>query len=101
VDFLEQELYPSLNAAPTPLRGPLAKLVSYTARFALVIHLCEHVQGREQSGDIGAESVERACEITRYLASHAARVYARLRATDGDRRVHGLGEWARRQGGVV
>lgn len=99
--FLERELHPALNAAPVALRGPLAKLVSYTSRLALVIHLCEHVQGRAPSPDVGAEAVEAAAELVRYFASHTARVYQRLRATPRDRHVAALVEWTRRRGGSV
>ncbi|HEX4609140.1 MAG TPA: DUF3987 domain-containing protein [Urbifossiella sp.] len=85
---------PTLSVA---LVGPWAKFRSHAARLALILHLL-WADGGPGDG-VGAESVARAGRLVAYFQDHTRRVYARLRKTPEDGRLHAALEWVRRRGG--
>ena len=84
---------------PEHLRGPWSKLEGYCARFALILQSCRHAAREARLDGIDAVSVSGAVTLTDYFKSPTRKVYARLRATEDDRKVAKLVAWIRREGG--
>jgi hypothetical protein len=96
---------------PARLVGPFAKLTSYAARLALILHhLWEAGEAKSErvnrpvksdgdAGEIGPEMVGRAVELVKYFQDHARRVYARLRQAPADDRLDDALDWVRSHGG--
>jgi hypothetical protein len=90
--------------APTfslALRGPWAKLVSYAARFALILQGVRKAAGEASTEDVDAVSVAGAADLIEYFKSHARRVYRNLLATPEDKQVTEALVWMRRRGGTT
>ena len=62
---------------PEMMRGPLAKLEGYGARFALLLQLCRCVCGDAHGEHVDEGSVLGAASLVGYFKSHARRVYSR------------------------
>ena len=62
---------------PEMMRGPLAKLEGYGARFALLLQLCRCVCGDAHGEHVDEGSVLGAAALVDYFKSHARRVYSR------------------------
>ncbi|GGJ03054.1 hypothetical protein GCM10010885_10430 [Alicyclobacillus cellulosilyticus] len=94
--------YEEQNAVDFPdhLRGPWAKLESYSLRLALVLHMLR-VVCREipDDADVDAETMVRTTRLLSYLKSHTRRVYAELRETPEDRKVRLAVAWLQKRGG--
>jgi len=86
---------------PDYLRGPLQELVSYCARFALIIHLARYASQEVDSLLVDAISVERAVALTNYFKSHARKTYGQLRNEPRDERLATFLEWVTERGGSV
>jgi hypothetical protein len=84
---------------PAQLIGPWAKLRSYLARIALVLHFAWLLQTDGDEGDLQAATVERAVKLINYFKSHLRLVYARLRQTPEDSELLEALDWARKHGG--
>jgi hypothetical protein len=84
---------------PDMLRGPLAKLEGYGARFALLLQLCRCVCGEAQGEHVDEGSVLGASALMDYFKSHARRVYSRLQARPQDQRVARVIRWIQSHGG--
>jgi hypothetical protein len=95
------EHYAEMENGPTNLRGPWAKLVTYCARLALIIHLARKVCGESTSEDVEAESVTRAIALISYFESHTRKIYRRLHASAEERQVIAAVEWLKRRTGCV
>jgi hypothetical protein len=86
---------------PDELRGPWAKMEGYTARLALLLHVCRHACGEVSGEDVDETSVENAIQLIRYFQSHARRVYPRLSRDGCDelrRDAETILAWIRRNG---
>src|SRR5262249_33097735 len=85
---------------PAALLGPWAKLKSYAARLALVVHLlrlvCEETPYEQH---IDLESLQRATRLVAYFKSHLRVTYDRITFRPDDRRDAGVLDWVRRKGG--
>ncbi len=84
---------------PEMMRGPLAKLEGYGARFALLLHLCRWVCGEAQGEHVDEGSVLGAAALVDYFKSHARRVYSHLHARPEDQRVARVIRWIQGHGG--
>ena len=84
---------------PEMIRGPLAKLEGYGARFALLLHLCRWVCGEAQGEHVDESSVLGAAALVEYFKSHARRVYSHLQARPDDQRVARVIRWIQGHGG--
>jgi hypothetical protein len=91
--------YAEMENGPANLRGPWAKLVSYCARLALIIHLTRKVCGDPVAADVDAESVTRAITLICYFKSHARKVYRRLYATAEEIQITAAVEWLKKRPG--
>jgi hypothetical protein len=84
----------------SPLRGPWARLRSYGARLALVLHYLwwaglgctEEAEG----SCVGPVDVERAVVLTEYFQGHAQRVYTEMNADPAIGRARLLLHWLER-----
>ena len=83
----------------TYLIGPWAKLRSYAARTALVLHFVWLLQTDGAEGDLEAATVKRAVKLINYFKSHLRLVYARLRQTPEDHELLEALDWVRQHGG--
>ncbi|KUO95206.1 YfjI family protein [Ferroacidibacillus organovorans] len=84
------------------LRGPWAKLQSYTLRLALILHMLRVVcNDIEDMIDVDAETMARTGALMKYLKSHARRIYANLRDTPSERRMMQVAQWLQRKGGIA
>jgi hypothetical protein len=87
-------------------RGVWKKLVSYCARFALVLHYLDlvtrpdYVPGGDE-GSISAETVRRAAKLVEYFKKTAHKVYGDLAKSEGDKAVEKLVEYLRKQPGMA
>ena len=71
------EHYAEMDSGPVNLRGPWAKLVTYCARLALIIHLARQVCGEAVSRwEVDAESLSRAIALVGYFKSTPAKSIA-------------------------
>lgn len=93
------EHYVEMESGPVNLRGPWAKLVTYCARFALILHLASNVGQRTVASVVDAESVSRAISLAMYFKSHARRVYGHLFASPEERQILAAIEWFKRRPG--
>ncbi len=84
---------------PDMMRGPLAKLEGYGARFALLLHMCRCVCGEAHGEHVDEGSVSGASALVDYFKSHARRVYSRLHARPEDQRVARVVRWIQGHGG--
>jgi hypothetical protein len=80
------------------MMGPLAKMESYAARLALVVHLLREACGERVDG-IDEQSVAAGWALVDYFAAHAERIYPRVQADPEDQRVAQVVDWVRRRGG--
>ena len=82
------------------LVGVAAKMKSYCARFALVIHLLRHAVGEfgegVSEGAVDEEDVGRAVRLCDYFMQHAAIAYRCLQQSETDKQVAKLLDWMRR-----
>jgi Protein of unknown function (DUF3987) len=85
---------------PEHLRGPYAKLEGYTARLALLLHLCRLVAGEADHDAVDARSVAAATTLIAYFQAHMTRVYAQLWSTRADQRAATALRWIRIHGGA-
>jgi hypothetical protein len=83
---------------PDHLRGPYAKLEGYTARLALLLHLCRRVAGEARHDAVDARSVTAATALIAYFQAHMTRVYTRLWSTRADQRAEIALQWIRAHG---
>jgi hypothetical protein len=83
---------------PAQLIGPWAKLRSYAARIALVLHYLWLVQDDGEEADLDAACVERAVRLIQYLKSHLRLAHSRLRQTPEDSELLEALDWARKHG---
>jgi len=95
------EHYAEMENGPTTLRGPWAKLVTYCARFALIIQLTRKVCGESPSAEVDEETVSLAIALVSYFKSHTRKVYHRLHASAEERQIIAAVEWLKRQPGCV
>jgi hypothetical protein len=93
------EHYAEMESGPVNLRGPWAKLVTYCARFALILHLASNVGQRTVASVVEAESVSRAIALATYFKSHTRRVYSHLFASPKERQINAAVEWLKRRSG--
>jgi len=84
---------------PEMMRGPLAKLEGYGARFALLLQLCRCACGEAQGEHVDEGSVLGASALVDYFKSHARRVYSRLQGRPEDQRVARVIRWIQGHGG--
>jgi Protein of unknown function (DUF3987) len=64
---------------PSNLKGPWAKLRSYAARFALILHELRFAAGEISSDrEVDEETMQRAIALVEYFASHTVRAHAVL-----------------------
>jgi hypothetical protein len=84
---------------PITLVGPWAKLKTYAARLALVLHLLWLVQTNQDEGDLDVVSVQRAVGLIDYFKTHLRLVYGRLRQTPEDNHLLEVLDWIRRNSG--
>ena len=84
---------------PDHLRGPWSKLEGYCARFALMLQCCRHTAREACLDGIDSTSVSGAVALTDFFKSQTRRVYARLRATEDDKKMAKLVAWIRSRGG--
>jgi hypothetical protein len=84
---------------PDMLVGPWSKMVGYTARLALIVHLLREVCGEVATDDVDDESLVRAIKLIKYFQSHARVVYARLHAPQQHDRLRKVLDWVRAHGG--
>jgi hypothetical protein len=92
-----------LRAADFPqgLRGPWAKLLSYCARLALILHLSRVACRIAVLDEVDKKSVNGAVSLIDYFKSHARRIAQHLATSPqrgGDERVMA---WIAKQGGTV
>jgi hypothetical protein len=84
---------------PPTLIGPYGKLISYCARFALILSQLRLVTGDAADGNvIDAESMRRAVQLVDYFKSHLRAVYSRLERTPEDDLAMRALVWIRRHG---
>ena len=84
---------------PPTLIGPYGKLISYCARFALILSQLRLVTGEAADGNvIDAESMRRAVQLVDYFTSHLHAVYSRLELTPEDNLAMRALVWIRRHG---
>src|SRR5262249_36620964 len=84
---------------PIQLVGPWAKLKSYAARLALVLHYLWLPETAGVEGDLDVASVERAVRLIDYFKSHITLVYSRLRQSPQDNHLLEVLDWIRQSGG--
>jgi hypothetical protein len=84
---------------PVSFLGPWAKLKSYAARIALVLHFIWQVPGDQEEGAVNAADVERAVRLIHYFKAHLRLVHGRLLQTSEDCHLEQVIEWLRRNGG--
>jgi hypothetical protein len=58
------------------LRGVLAKLEGYAARFALIVYVGRTAARETHSEQVDAESVRKAMALAQYFRAHAQRIYS-------------------------
>jgi hypothetical protein len=81
------------------LISPWGKLISYCARFALVLFLLRVAQGDvEEAGGIDEPSMRGAIELIAYFKSHLRAVYARLELSPEDGLAMRALAWLREHG---
>jgi len=92
------------------LAAAWSKLEGYALRFALVHHLARWASGDvncDAAGPVGIESIEAGIELSRWFASEAERVYARIgvapssRDDGSERHIERLAEWLESRGGAA
>ena len=81
------------------MMGPLAKMENYAARLALLVHLLREACGEVWHDEVDEQSVAAGWALADYFAAHAERVYPKVHADRGDRRVDQVVAWVRRRGG--
>jgi hypothetical protein len=86
-------------AFPDNLRGPWRKLLSYAARFCIILQLSRYVCGEADSELVDETSVEGAWTLVRYFKEHLGKVYRRLKKEPPNEKTIGLLEWITAQGG--
>jgi len=84
---------------PYELRAAWAKMKSYCARLALILHIVQLATDSARQQNVTSASVEKAIRLIEYFKSHTRKVYARLRTSDLDRRVAKLVLWIKTNGG--
>jgi hypothetical protein len=86
---------------PLEQEGPYAKLRSYCARFALVLHLlrvaCAETTEGAGEGEVDAEDVHGAAKLCDYFRAHGTAVCGRLQQSPEDGRVEDLLRWLRKK----
>lgn len=91
-----------LEAANDRLQAAYAKILSYAARFTLIIHLSRLAAGEAVTSDwIDPQSVQAGCELARWFRSETERVYSVLGESHQAKRRRDLIEWIRLEGGAV
>jgi hypothetical protein len=101
---VQENIYDVLNdpSCPVSLKGPLAKLEGYTARFALIIHLARRAAGEKiPERQVDEQSVVAAAALVHYFREHARRVFARLQVDPIDQQVTTAMDWIRKHGNLV
>jgi hypothetical protein len=93
------ENYAEMDSGPANLRGPWAKLVTYCARLALIIHLIRRVCGETTSRDVDEESMRRAIALASYFKSHARKVYQHLYASAEEKQITTVVAWLKKRPG--
>jgi Protein of unknown function (DUF3987) len=91
--------YAEMESGPPNLRGPWAKLVTYCARLALIIHLIHKVSADLATNDVDAVSVDRAIGLVDYFKSHVRKVYRHLHASAEELAIAGAVDWLKRRPG--
>jgi hypothetical protein len=89
--------YVEMENGPTNLRGPWAKLVTYCARLALLLHLIRTVCDESVPFDVDEDSVRRAITLISYFKSHTRKVYRHLHASAEDIQMAAAIEWLRKR----
>ena len=79
------------------LRAHWSKLKGTCARIALLFSCAEAARGARVSL-VSLDSVQRAIDVTEWLKQESARIYLRLRESDGDRERRKLMEWIEQRG---
>jgi hypothetical protein len=82
-----------MDNLPEHLHGPAIKMRTYTARFALILHVSFEAAGETNSPDIEPDTIEKAASLTRYFASHARRAHMHARHDHIDARLVVLLGW--------
>lgn len=100
-DYLNNSLYKEMNSAETPyfLRGILSKFAGYTVRFALIIEAIKFGYGESEFNDIGADSIEKAIELTAFFKFQAAKVQDILHSSVMDKKINQAIKWIKKRGG--
>jgi DNA polymerase I-like protein with 3'-5' exonuclease and polymerase domains len=89
-------------AAEGDMAAAFSKLEAYTARFALLHHVVNHVEvGTDDLRPVGTKSVEAGVTLCRWFADEDRRIYATLTEAAEDREARLLVEFIRSRGGVV
>lgn len=92
--------FTEMENGPVNLRGPWAKLVTYCARFALIIYLARTVTERTVASTVDVNSVRCAIALANYFKSHTRKVYRHLFATAAERQIMAAIEWLRKRPGL-
>jgi hypothetical protein len=83
------------------LIGVCAKLKSYTARFALILHYLRWAtrdcSNADTEGNIDVVDVAGAVQLSEYFRQHAAVVHQCLRQSEEDKKVVSLVKWLQRK----
>ena len=82
---------------PSSLRGPWSKMISYCARFVLILHVAKSASEETFNRQVGKESVSSAILLAEYFKSHARKVYQHVRVEARDQRLAAAIEWIRSQ----
>jgi hypothetical protein len=90
------------QAADGALAAAFAKLEGYTARFALLHHVCSAVEDASIPIDKCQEtSMTAAIQLTEWFAAETRRIYAEMGESKETQTVRRLAEWIRLKGGEV
>jgi Protein of unknown function (DUF3987) len=84
---------------PDYMRSAWLKLLRYTAKFVLILHVVYRVSGTTGSITVEPETIRQAVHLTRYFASHAGKVRRQIRGENRDARIMQLIPWLRRHDG--
>ena len=88
------------DLADDHLRAHWSKLKGACARIALLFSCTEAAGGKNVSA-VSLDSIQRAIDVTEWLKSESARIYAGLGKPEGDRDRRRLVEWIEGRGGTV